>query len=306
MLKIALEMLTALGTVVAALSVICLFILHRIEKRDEYLSKVRSVLQMLQNNMKELNELLNYELAYEMVYALLYTQSSLPCIHKLYEICNNCIEGQTNEEESVHLIRSTLGVFGVSFQCELAIRYNDLISELKKQSVVFYPKYQGLFRFSKACVTLMKNVFLNYKKMLLDEDFLTNIIYNTMIHDKEQWQCYEDFQKELMDNLISIIEVSRVKHTQKDVDNLMELINIVYSIHIELSDGEWKRLEQKNRKTQSKPYKEVATITGDLREAEKYFRIIMSRDRSNEYTSLVQKIEDHQDIITEKIASCQE
>ncbi len=292
MINDILNVVTALGTVVAAISIISMYVLHRIEKREEYLSKVRSVLQMLQNNMEELNGLLNYELAFELVYTLLYNHSSQPCIRKLYEICNSCIANKTDEESSVKLIRSTLGVFGVSFQCELAVRYNELISELKKQSVVFYPQYKGLFRFTKACTTLMRNVFNNNKKFLLDEDLLAQFFYNTLIKDENKWPCFKDFQKELMDNLISILEVRRVKRSQKDVDNLLELTDIIYSVHIELSDREWKKLAWKNRKTQSKPDKEVDTVTGDLREAEKYFRTIMNRDRSNEYASLVQKIED--------------
>ncbi|MGN1097327.1 MAG: hypothetical protein ACI4SS_00335 [Clostridia bacterium] len=286
------NIITALGTVVAAISIISMFILYRIEKRDEYLSRVRSVLQMLQNNMKELNSLLNYELAFELVYTLLYTPSSQICIKRLYEVCNASILNKTDEETAVNSIRETLGVFGVSFQCELAVRYNELISELKKQSVVFYPQHKGLFRFSNACTTLMRNVFSNYKRMLLDEDYLTKIVYNTMIKDKNEWQCYEDFQKKLMDKLISVLEVGRIEQSQKDVDNLLELTDIIYYTHIELSDRDWKKLARKNRKTQSRPSKEVDTVTGDLREAEKYFRPIMNRDISNEYTSLVQKIED--------------
>ena len=287
--------ITALGTVVAAVSIISMFVLHRMERREEYLSKVRSVLQMLQNNMEELNGLLDYELAFELVYTLLYAESSQSCIQKLYEICNSSIAGKSDKETASNSIRSTLGVFGVSFQCNLAVRYNELISELKKQSVIFYPQYQGLFRFTKACTMLMKNIFENYKKILLNEKYLTEIIYSAMVNNQNEWRPYEDFQKELMDNLISFLEIRRVEHSQKDVDNLLRLINIVYSIHIELSDRGWRRLAQESRKTQSKPYEEVDTITGELREAEKYFRTIMNRDRSNEYTSLVQKIEDRND-----------
>lgn len=286
------NLITALGTIVAAISIVSMFILYKIEKRDEYVAKVRAVLQTLQNNMEELNVLLNYELAYELVYTLLYADASRPRIQKLYKTCNNSISNKNDERTAVDSIKATLGMFGVSFQCELAIRYNELISELKKQSVIFYPQYNGLFRFSKACTTLMKNVFTNYKKMLLDEEYLADIIYNTMIINKNEWQNFEDFQKELMDNLISVLEVGRIKHSQKDVDNLLELIDIIYSAHIGLSDRDWKKIARKNKKIQSKPYKDVDTVTGDLREAEKYFRSILNTDRSIEYTSLVQKIED--------------
>lgn len=292
MISILLNIITALGTIVATISIVSMFVLYKIEKRDEYVAKVRAVLQTLQNNMEELNQLLNYELAYELVYALLYAESSQPCIKKLYKISNNSISDKIDKKTAVESIKATLGVFGVSFQCDLAIRYNGLISELKKQSIIFYPQYEGLFRFSKACTTLMRNVFSNYKKMLLDERFLAELIYNTMIKDKNEWKDFEDFQKNLMDNLISVLEIGRIKHSQKDVDNLLELIDIIYSAHIELPDRDWKKLARKNKKIQSRPYKDIDTITGDLREAEKYFRTILNRDRCIEYASLVQKIED--------------
>ena len=136
MISILLNIITALGTIVATISIVSMFVLYKIEKRDEYVAKVRAVLQTLQNNMEELNQLLNYELAYELVYALLYAESSQPCIKKLYKISNNSISDKIDKKTAVESIKATLGVFGVSFQCDLAIRYNGLISELKKQSII--------------------------------------------------------------------------------------------------------------------------------------------------------------------------
>ena len=164
MISILLNIITASGTIVTTISIVSMFILYKIEKRDEYVAKVRVALQTLQNNMEELNQLLDYELAYELVYALLYAESSQLCIKKLYKISNNSISEKIDKGTAVESIKTTLGVFGVSFRCDLAIRYNGLISELKKQSIIFYPQYEGLFRFSKACTTLMRNVFVYYSE----------------------------------------------------------------------------------------------------------------------------------------------
>lgn len=77
-----LDVITACGTVVAAISIISAFILYRIQKRDEYLSKVRNALQRLSNDMDELDSLLNFELAYELSSALIYSKSTEYCLKK--------------------------------------------------------------------------------------------------------------------------------------------------------------------------------------------------------------------------------
>ena len=284
-----LDVITACGTVVAAISIISAFILYRIQKRDEYLSKVRNALQRLSNDMDELDSLLNFELAYELSSALIYSKSTEYCLKKIFEFCNSSINAK--QELDQDQVKEALGVFGVSFHDTIANRYTSLISDIKQASTVFYPDYKGLFRFSKACTTLMRNVFASYKRLLLDEDVLTKIIVNNLMDRSEPWESFEDFQKDFLDHLISLVEIGRIKHSQKDVDCLNKLVQIVYSCHIELSSKEWKKLARKNRKIAMQPYESITTVTGDLREAEKGFCSIMSHDAVTQYASLVQTIE---------------
>lgn len=267
--------------------------LYRIQKRDEYLSKVRNALQRLSNDMDELDSLLNFELAYELSSALTYSKSTEYCLKKIFEVCNSSIRSkqEQNQEQNQDQIKKALGVFGVSFHDTIANRYTSLISDIKQASTVFYPDYKGLFRFSKACTTLMRNVFVNYKRLLLDEDVLAQIIVNNLMDRSEPWESFEDFQKDFLDHLISLVEIGRIKHSQKDVDCLNKLVEIVYSCHIELSSKEWKKLARKNRKIVMQPYESITTVTGDLREAEKCFCSIMSHDAVTQYASLVQTIE---------------
>lgn len=284
-----LDVITACGTVVAAISIISAFMLYRIQKRDEYLSKVRNALQRLSNDMDELDSLLNFELAYELSSALIYSKSTEYCLKKIFEFCNSSINAK--QELDQDQVKEALGVFGVSFHDTIANRYTSLISDIKQASTVFYPDYKGLFRFSKACTTLMRNVFAGYKRLLLDEDVLTKIIVNNLMDRSEPWESFEDFQKDFLDHLISLVEIGRIKHSQKDVDCLNKLVQIVYSCHIELSSKEWKKLARKNRKIAMQPYESITTVTGDLREAEKGFCSIMSHDAVTQYASLVQTIE---------------
>ena len=284
-----LDVITACGTVVAAISIISAFILYRIQKRDEYLSKVRNALQRLSNDMDELDSLLNFELAYELSSALIYSKSTEYCLKKIFEFCNSSISSK--QEQNRDQVKKALGVFGVSFHDTIANRYTSLISDIKQASTVFYPDYKGLFRFSKACTTLMRNVFANYKRLLLDEDVLTQIIVKNLMDRSEPWESFEDFQKDFLDHLISLVEIGRINHSQKDVDCLNKLVEIVYSCHIELSSKEWQNLARKNRKIVMQPYESITTVTGDLREAEKGFCSIMSHDAVTQYASLVQTIE---------------
>lgn len=288
-----LDVITACGTVVAAISIISAFMLYRIQKRDEYLSKVRTALQRLSNDMDELDSLLNFELAYELSSALIYSKSAEYCLKKIFDFCNSSISTKQNQNQDQvkKAIRKMLGVFGVSFQDTIANRYTSLISEIKQSSTIFYPDYKGLFRFSKACTTLMRNVFMNYKRLLLDEDILTEIIVNNLMDRSELWESFDDFQKDFLDHLISLLEIGRIEHSQKDVDCLNALVEIVYSCHIELSSKEWRKLARKNRKVTMQPYENITTVTGDFREAEKGFCSIMSHDAITRYASLVQTIE---------------
>ena len=286
-----LDIITALGTVVAAFSIIFAFVLYKVQKRDEYLSSVRKSLQLLNNDMEELDSLLNFELAYELCSSLVYSEHTKYCFQSIYKICNESISGNKSESEIKKNIKDTLGIFAASFQTTIANRYNDLITEIKESSIVFYPDYKGLFRFSKACTTLMHNVFRSYKKLLMDEDLLTRIIYNELIPSDKPWDSYDHFQKEFLDHLISIVELGRIKRSQKDVDCLLKLVEIVYSSHIELSAKDWRKMAKKNRKIILKPYGTITTVTGDLREAEKCFCDIMSYEAITEYASLVQTIE---------------
>ncbi len=290
-MNLFLEIITACGTVVAAISIICAFVLYKIQKRDEHLAKVREALQFLSNGINELDSMLNFELAHELSSSLVYSKSSDYSIRRIYEIANNAIENQQDEDTARKNIKEALGIFGISFQETLANKYTNLISSIKQSSTVFYPDYKGLFRFSKACTTLMRNVFLNYKSVLLDENIITDIIYRKMIKSHRKWDDCEQFSKELTDHLISVIEISRMKHSQNDVDCLVNLLDLVYSRHIELSAKEWRNLARTNKKVQLLPHASITTVTGDLREAEKCFRSIMDRDDSMNYSALVQTIE---------------
>ena len=222
---------------------------------------------------------------------MIYSEATQFCVRKVYDICNDSIANNKSENETKDKIRKVLGIFGTSFQNTLVRNYTDIISEIKKSSVIFYPDYKGLFRFSKACTTLMRNVFYNYKKMLLDEDFLTKIFYGEIVKEKVKMDSYEHFQKLILDGVISVLEVNRIKYSQKDVDCLLELIEIVYSSHIELSAKDWRKLARENRKVTLQSYKDITTVTGDLREAEKCFRTILDHDSSMRYSALVQTIE---------------
>lgn len=290
-MDLVIDIITACGTVVAAISIISAFVLYKLQKRDEHLAKVRESLQLLSNGINELDSMLNFELAHELSSSLVYSESSRYCIRRIYEIANIAIDNQQDESATQKSIRETLGVFGISFQETLANKYANLISSIKQASTIFYPDYKGLFRFSKACTTLMRNVFLNYKKVLLDEDLITKLIYQEMIKGHCKWESCEQFEKELTDRLISVIELSRIKHSQNDVDCLVKLLELVYSRHIELSAKEWRKLARANKKIQLLPYDSITTVTGDLREAEKCFRTIMDRDDSMNYSALVQTIE---------------
>ncbi len=286
-----LNVITAFGTIVAAISIISAFVLYRFQKRDEHLAQVREALQLLSNGINELDSMLNFELAYELCSALVYSNASNYTIRKVYEICNDAIENNRSPEETKAKIKDALGVFGVSFQDTIAEKYTGLISSITQASTIFYPDYKGLFRFSKACTMLMRNVFSNYKKQLLDEDLLTRIIYAYLVEDCTKWESCEQFEKKLTDCLITIIELGRINHSQKDIDCLVEMLEIVYSRHIELSAQEWFALAKVNKSVQLQPYNAIDTVTGELREAEKCFRTILGHDESMRYAALVQTIE---------------
>lgn len=286
-----LSIITACGTVVAAISIVSAFVLYKMQKKDEHLKRVREALQLLSNGINELDSMMNFELAYELSSSLVYSDPSCYCIEELCRLSNDAIRNHVNEDAATKSIRKTLGVLGVSFQGSLANKFTNLISSIEQSSTIFYPDYKGLFRFSKACTALMRNVFQNYKKILLDEDIIAKLIYTEMTSGHTEWDSCGAFKKELTDNLISIIEVSRIKHSQKDVDCLVELLELVYSRHIELSAKEWCKLARVNKQIQLLPYGSVSTVTGDLREAEKCFRTILNHDDTMKYLALVQTIE---------------
>ena len=138
----------------------------------------------------------------------------------------------------------------------------------------------------------MNNIFNSYKSFLLDEEKIAKVVYETMVDDNSEWTDYSFFKKELMDNLISLLEVFRIEHHQKDVDDILQLEEMIYSIHIELSDTQWNELVKQTSKNNNDLHKDAITVTGNLRDAEKFFRPIMDRDMSTRYTSLTQKLED--------------
>ena len=81
-MSIVLDWITAFGTIIAAGSIISAFLMYKMQKRDEYLTRVRDSLQLLSNDMTELDSLLNYELAYEMASSLVFSESTQYSIHK--------------------------------------------------------------------------------------------------------------------------------------------------------------------------------------------------------------------------------
>lgn len=292
-MDIVLNVITALGTVVATISIVCAFVLYRVQKRDEYLTRVRNSLQILSNDISEMDAILNFELACEMSSDLIYAPQLQHGIESLMQVCNDAIQdAHRNKEDVIEKICNTLKIFGTSFVGPLVTKYTNLTSEVKQASTVFYPDFKGLFRFSIASVTLMQNILTNYKRILLDEEQLASIIYGEMIEDSLAWKSADHFKKALLDYLISIAELSRREHHQSNVDQLAALVDLVYSRHIELTTKEWNTLAKKSKRVKMLQRKECKTITADLREAEKCFQTIFSHDDIVTYSSLVQEIED--------------
>lgn len=292
-MEVVLNTITALGTIVAAVSIICAFVLYRIQKRDEYLTKVRESLQILNNNIHEMDGILNFELAYEMALNVVYSDPVRYSIESLMNICNEAIQDKNHDKsEVIKRIENGLSVFGTSFTGPLVTKYSNLASEVNQASTVFYPDFKGLFRFAKSSVSLMRNILINYKRILLDEDLIAKVIYGHMVEDSTIWISVEQFKKKLLDHLITIAEISRKEHHQSDIDQLDALVDLVYSRHIELSTSEWNSLAKDSKKARLIPNKECKTITADLREAEKCFQAIFSHEDIVKYSSLVQKIED--------------
>lgn len=292
-MEVVLNTITALGTIVAAVSIICAFVLYRIQKRDEYLTKVRESLQILNNNIHEMDGILNFELAYEMALNVVYSDPVRYSIESLMNICNEAIQDKNHDKsEVIKRIENGLSVFGTSFTGPLVTKYSNLASEVNQASTVFYPNFKGLFRFAKSSVSLMRNILINYKRILLDEDLIAKVIYGHMVEDSTIWISVEQFKKKLLDHLITIAEISRKEHHQSDIDQLDALVDLVYSRHIELSTSEWNSLAKDSKKARLIPNKECKTITADLREAEKCFQAIFSHEDIVKYSSLVQKIED--------------
>ena len=287
------DIISALGTIVAAISIISAFVLYRIQKKDEYLSKVRESLQYLSNGIKELDSILNFELAYEMSFGLVYAEPTSSSVDALFVVCNNAIIDQNHDkDEVIRNIEKVLNIFGTSFTGPLATRYGSIVSEIMQFSTLFYPRYKGLFRFSTTSVRLMRNIFANYKKLLLDEEQVAKLLYDHMVEDCSVWDSVEEFKKVFLDCLISIAEYARRKHHQNDINQIVALVDLVYSRHIELTAKEWNKLARATRKLELLPFGKSGTITGELREAQKCFKTIFSHDDVVKYASLTQKIED--------------
>lgn len=285
------NIISAGGSIATAASVVSAFVLYKKEIDNAHITQVRKALQVLYNNMNELDSILNAELAYEMASSVVYSSSAQFPIKGVYDICNKAIANGGEKEKIEDEIKKVLGVFIVSFHSDLSVKYSSLLSEITTQSIVFNPHYQGLYRFSMAATLWMRNIYSAYKRALVDEEVLSKFIYGEMIEQKAEWKDYEGFQKALLDNLLSLIESMRRKEWQKDVDSLRTLIDMVYSAHIGLTNTGWSKLKWENKKVSAKPFTNTKTITEDLREAEKFFRTVLSHDECLKYTSLVQSME---------------
>ena len=84
----------------------------------------------------------------------------------------------------------------------------------------------------------MNRLFTTYKRMIIDEELLTEVVYNELVCDNEPWNSFEDFQKSFLDYLVSLVGRMQADVSQKDIDCICELVNMVYSAHIELSRRE--------------------------------------------------------------------
>lgn len=157
------DVIAALGTVVAAFSIIFAFALYRVQKRDEYLLEVKKSLQMINSDMEKLKSLLSDELICDLCLSLLYSEHTQYCFQSIYKICNNSFNSNKSEDEIKNDIKKALGMIVVPIQTALTNKYDDLISEIEHISVIFHPDYKGLFCFSKACTVMMGNIFLTTK-----------------------------------------------------------------------------------------------------------------------------------------------
>ena len=285
------DVFSVIGSIATAASVYSAFILYKTELRNNYISKVRTAIQVMHTNISELDNTLDHQLAYDIANAVVYSDASAYRINNIFAIVNQAINTNADKDTTISKIKDALGVFVVPFESSRITKYDRLISEISNHAICLNPSYMGLYRFINGATMWMRNILSAYKAMVLDEELLSKFIYNEMIKGKSEYASSDAFQQILLDHLISLLETARREKIQTDVDALTSMASMVYSAHINLSNSSWRNLKRTYAKTQVTPSDKIDTITGEIGECVKYFRSVFTHDQCIEYTKLVQSME---------------
>lgn len=294
-LNVILDIITSLGTIVATFSIVTAFILYRIQRKDDRLINTQQSLQILHNQAESIKLISDGELLAEMVNTVLYSNQMEHRLKNLYAITIQCKKKHTNHDESCKKFSAVLGVWIAPIQGPLCKRYDETLNAIRNNSLVFYPAYPGLYRFVRASARMLRNMLITYKEILLDEELISENIYSFFVEGSESLEDYESFCDTIQDFLYQLLDVQRKATNQKDLEELLALINIVYGCHSYLTKKEWNKLEKHNKKIKFRESDDIDTLVEEILEAEKGFEIIMSQQDKDLFMSLVSSIRTRND-----------
>lgn len=293
MVGILFDAITAFGTVIAAISVVAVFVLYRIQKTDEDIARMKQSIQILYNQADSIKLQCNMELFSELVNTAVYSDIMTNRVKNLFAYINRCRKEEIGHDEACTNIQEMLSIWIIPFQGPLSVQYEETVEEIRENALVFYPSYVGLYRFARASARLFRNIIITYKTIVLDERIIAENVFSIFILGKEgELGDFEDFRDELRDMILGLLDIQRQWCSQDDMDEMLAIINIVYESHIKSSKKEWKQMKRDSRKIKMKSSNEIDTIPEEILETKRCFERIMSKDDQNLFTSFAESILD--------------
>jgi len=278
---------TALGTIIAGITLISMYNLYRISKRDAYILNVRQIITRTRRSCHKLDQLLTYEISNEFVSIIIRSYDlELP----LRDVFNKIKQDDLKKEDFEQYIKEYFPPITVPIHTPILEVYENLLEDLEQDVSFLQTEYPGLFRIIKSIQVYFSAVINNNKELIRDTELWAELLLGSF-EDKNNYDNLDRYKNYIFHSLVIALMSKQEENDQPIIDDLIKLIDLTTDAYLATGTKRMYELSSLEKETKLQDILITKEITDDLREAEKALNYLFTNQQLLNYREYVVKIE---------------
>lgn len=282
------QILTSVGSIATAGTIVSGFVLYQQGKRDAYVTKLRTTVTQLRSDVSRLDGLISYELANEIASSVVYSRE-MEC--PLQEIWEEWFEGQNPKsmEDFKTYLKRQFPPVTVAANSRLQKSHEELLAALELNGESLRFSYPGLFRIVSADKTLFRNIVAKARLLAHDNSVWEDQLLPGCFEKHDQIRSVDKLKAIILTNFVATMG-TWFKKGQADINDLLEITQICANSYLSLSDKKILQASAQERSAKLDTLPERSTLIEDLDDAETALKRWMPQDTITKYNQHVTRL----------------